>query len=129
MTVPLVRDICQKTRSPLLPVRFGQKRRVARAGVEGCSCIPEIAGYLRNRSTRPKSLPGDGLGRLPDILSLVLACGMLDCVVGDLKVRMTESNGRAQRIPGRGTPDKLGARGKDSASVVEIVGMNRIEKT
>jgi hypothetical protein len=129
MPKPLVRNVCQKSRSPLFPVRFGQKRRIARAGVEGCSCIPEIPGYLRNRSARPKSLPGDGLGRLPDILSLVLARGILGRVVGDLKVRMTESNGRAQRISCRGTPDELGSRGEDPASIVEIGGMNWIEKT
>src|SRR5688500_10569682 len=107
MSKPLVRNVCQKSRAPLFPVRFGQKRRIERARLEGCSCIPEISCYLGDRSACPKSLPGDGLRRLPDILSLVLASGMLDRVVGDLKVRMTESKGPAERISCRGTPDEL----------------------
>src|SRR5688500_353927 len=88
-----------------------------------------VRGHLRDRRGRPYALPRHRLPVIADTLALILPRVLLLLAVRHIERRSSEAGDRVHQARGRPLPSNLEAAAERSAVVVQVAGMDRIEKT
>ena len=88
-----------------------------------------VCGQLRHGVRSPRPLPRPRLPHLPILLTLVLPGLLLIVIIGNVEIGMAEPAHHVECAGWRDVPSELGRPVQRSTVVMQIVGMNGIEKS